>query len=100
MSILARNTDPETSHEATVGVDPIRSQYLVLTFIRTRMPEEWTGKYLVDRYEVAHELGHVPYLSESRIRTARKELERAGLVEHVGFTQGRARRERLWAVTA
>lgn len=100
MSALARTTDPVTSHEAPAGVDLIRSQMLVLTFAKRYMGEFFTLKAITATYGVVHENGAVPYLSESRIRTAVKELREAHLIEKAGFTsppQG-IRREAIWTV--
>ena len=103
MSARARTTDPTTSHEAAAGIDLIRSQMLVLTFAREYMGEYFTDKGLVSTYRrvVEAEEAQLPPLSDSRIRTARRELVDAGLIAFAGYTEpARGRRESIWKVTA
>lgn len=98
---LARTTDPVTSHEATEGVDLVRSQMLVLTFAHQYLGEFFTDKGLVATYRRVLEAGENttwPPLSDSRIRTARAELARAGLLHHAGYTTGTTRREQMWTL--
>lgn len=103
MSALARTTDQITSHEAAAGIDLIRSQMLVLTFARDYMGEYFTDKGLVSTYRRVVEVGEaqLPPVSDSRLRTARKELVDAGLIASAGYTEPeRGRRESIWKVTA
>ena len=103
MSAHARTTDPITSHEAAAGIDLIRSQMLVLTFCREYMGEFFTDKNLAATYRRVVEVGgaQLPPVSDSRIRTARKELVDAGLITFAGYTEPeRGRRESIWKVTA
>lgn len=103
MSAIARHTDPVTSHEAAEGVDLIRSQMLVLTFAREYMGDYFTDKNLAATYRRVVEVGEaqLPPLSDSRIRTARKELVDAGLIAFAGYTEPeRGRRESIWQVKA
>lgn len=88
----ARTTDPATSHEAANALtdsDLRGSQQLVLSILRTRGPntDEGIAAYAVD--------GAKQY-SGSRLRTARKELQRLGLVKEAGHTRPRAYRMIVW----
>ena len=95
MTGLARNTDPSTSHEAAAGVNLIRSQMVLLTYIRAHAPMFFTDADLVAGYR---EAGTDP-LSDSSIRTARRELAAAGLVHYAGKTiPGRGRRRQVWSL--
>ena len=101
MSARARTTDPITSHEAAAGVDLIRSQMLVLTFCREYMGEYFTDKGLVSTYRRVQPHTAYPPVSDSRLRTARKELVDAGLITFAGYTEpARGRRESIWQVKA
>ena len=103
MTAHARNTDPITSHEAAEGVDVNRSQALVLAFCTSYMGEYFTDKNLAATYRRVVEVGEaqLPPVSDSRIRTARKELVDAGLITFAGYTEpARGRRESIWKVTA
>ena len=97
MTGLARHTDPETSHEAAAGVNLIRSQMVLLTYIRAHAPEFFTDHDLVRGYR---QHGTAP-MADSRIRTARLELASAGLVHYAGKTlPGHGRRMRVWSLDA
>lgn len=80
MTALARQSDPETSKAAARGVDRCGSEALVLEMLglspMTNDALEWLCR---DKY------------SPSRIRTARCDLERAGLVVDTGRTEATAR---------
>ncbi|MGQ4544565.1 hypothetical protein ACUH96_00780 [Dermabacteraceae bacterium P13077] len=60
---------------------------------------DFTDKQLIAEYLRWRE-PHDPMLSESRIRTARKELVDEGRIEAIGYTQAeRGRRETIWRLT-
>ena len=108
MTAHARTTDPITSHEAAATVDTNRSQTAVLTLINRHMGDYFTHKAVVATYRrvstqqtLTNVTDRLPHLSESRIRTACRELADKGLVRHVGYTTpATGRRESIWKVTA
>lgn len=93
----ARSTDPSTSHLAAASVHPTASQVSVLVFFRHHddealrwmdrtgggLPLSFLAGYTDEALADAMEAQDTP-LSPSRIRTARKELQRAGLLEPTG----------------
>ena len=97
MTARARNTDPETSHEAAAQVATKPSQQLVYALAGTRLKgRPFTDKDLV---RAVREDWSARQYTDSRIRTARRELADKRLVEHVGYTTPTTgRRERLWQV--
>lgn len=99
MTAHARNTDPETSHEAAATIDQSKSQQAVMTAARNHLTGPFTDKDLVRTFR--QERATLPRFSESRIRTARRELVDQGLLQLHGLTRPvSGRRERLWEVTA
>ena len=83
MNARARTTDPQTSHDAAGQVDKItKVQSVILTILRARGP--LTDPQIADRYyeRVAH--GTAPNHSLSGLRTRRKELVDAGVLEATG----------------
>lgn len=88
---VARNTDPETSHQAAASVSHIRdSQALVLSLLREQ------GPMTDDRIYQFHRITKV--MSPSGARTRRAELVDRGLVEAVGTeTLPSGRRATRWA---
>lgn len=104
MTAHARNTDPETSHEAAATVDTNRSQTAVLTLLRHYMGRYFTHRAVVATYGVVREQqtlngepDALPPLSESRIRTACNELARKHHLTPAGHTTpDRGRREAIW----
>jgi len=88
----ARNSDPETSHEAAESVEVVKNQLYVLAVFSQICP--CTDKTLVATYPRVSE--HTQ--SESGIRTRRKELVDKGIVRWTGeLVRGDTnRRERVW----
>jgi len=78
---LARSTDPETSHEAATQVNVRASQAEVLRVLRQFGP---LSDVTIQRLSHIH---GSRYWSPERLRTARKELVVAGLVEWTGKTE-------------
>ena len=82
----ARRTDPETSHAAARSITNLTdAQFAILQFIRTR--GEMADHELVARYQgwCKGVYGQTwPQMSESGIRTRRKELTDQGLVVDTG----------------
>ena len=77
----ARNTDPETSHEAAASVKHVRdSQRAVLAVLRAT--EGLTDIEIAQRYIRLSK--NLPKQSPSGLRTRRKELVERGLVEDSG----------------
>lgn len=96
---LARTTDPVTSHEAAEQVDPNRSQAAVLKFADQYLARFFTDKGLVVTYQRVRETAGFPELSDSRIRTARRELVEAHRIAFAGYTTpAKGRRESIWEV--
>ena len=102
-----RETDPITSHEARDGITPeglAESQQEVLAILHMYGPLDATR--LVEQHELRAGLGHTPWhLSDSRLRTALKELAVAGQIVCTGTVRfaarpgGRLTAHRVWAVT-
>jgi hypothetical protein len=85
----ARRTDPDTSHEAaaSITIDTMsKSQFAVLTVIRAFGP--LADHELDATYEKLRARGDegLPMQSPSGIRTRRRELYDAGLIEPAGET--------------
>lgn len=93
----ARKTDPQTSHAAAASVGNLTATKLAILDILTRpMPDE----DLIDRYYVRVEVGLAPKASPSGIRSRRKELFDADLVESAGFDKTASGRSTVvWRVT-
>lgn len=102
-----RETDPHTSHEARDGITPeglAESQQEVLAILRLYGPMD--AAVLVEQHELRAGFGHTLWhLSDSRLRTAVKELADAGRIVCVRTVRrstrpgGRETRHRVWAVT-
>jgi len=92
----ARNTDPETSHEAADSVKMRRNQKAVLQVFKDD-PSGFTDWELVRVYPEYKEL---PVQSESGLRTRRKELVEQGLVIDTGRKQRlpSGRRAIIWCI--
>jgi len=80
----ARNTDPNTSHEAAASVaDPTLTQRVIFSILEN---EPMTDEELVIRYKsMLERFDFVPMASESGIRSRRNELARASKVFPVGY---------------
>ena len=89
-SARTKRSHPETSHAAARSVTPdtlVKAQRLVFDTLK--------GRELSDE-ALVQELCHLK-VSESRLRTARAELARAGLVELVGYGEtSKGRTCRIW----
>ena len=93
----ARNTDPETSHEAAESISQLTERQLaVLETLHYQGP--MADHVLVAAFPLQ---GFVVMQSPQSIRSRRAELVRGGLVEHTGgYVQTvSGRRARVWAVT-
>ncbi|CAN5870036.1 hypothetical protein BH24ACT15_BH24ACT15_29980 [soil metagenome] len=98
VSMKARNTDPETSHEAGGSVTELRTkQRLVLLTLRYRPA---TDEAMVSDYHGAERYGREPQ-SDSGLRTRRRELADKGLVEDTGerLKTVSGRNAIVWGVT-
>ena|GEM_PF-3033621 len=96
---LARVSDPETSFDAADMADLYGSQQKVLSLLRDFGP--MTDARLQELYAIDVKVspGHRKMLySGERLRTARKELERQGMVEWTGDkeTLPSGRMARIW----
>lgn len=90
MALLARNGDPWTSAAAVKTIKQQESQRLVLDALRQIGPA--TDEQIYDALADAH-------ISPSRARTARVELQRAGIVKEAGEGLTRSKRKALtWEV--
>ena len=93
----ARITDPQTSHDAAESVRNLTATKLAILDVLTR---SLTDEDLIDRYYYRVEVGLAPQASPSGIRSRRKELVVAGLVEGVGFDKTTSGRDTtVWRVT-
>lgn len=111
MTAHARNTDPITSHEAAATIDTNRSQTAVLQLLQWYLGDYFTQRGVVatyqrvwllqqDRRELQPGDWLLPALSDSRVRSAVRELQRKGYVAHAGYTEPqRGRRETIWQLT-
>lgn len=79
MTARARNTDPQTSHDAAASVKDISltKHYIMKCLVRARTDVE-----LVEAY---NQLKNAPKASESGIRSRRAELVREGYVVPTGL---------------
>lgn len=79
----ARNTDPETSHQAAASIDKLleRQRDVYNAFL---MFGPVPDHVLVNGMQSLAKLGRVKHQSESGIRTRRSELVEKGLVEDTG----------------
>ncbi len=97
MRAHARSTDPATSHEAARSIDEgtmYASQQAVLSALRVQGP-------MTDP-EIAREIqihGDGQTHSESRLRTARKELVDKDMVHAAGIDRTGPRRVTIWKAT-
>jgi hypothetical protein len=98
--LFARNTDPETSHEAAGSIEDeavTKTQLAIMAILRYR---PMTDQELVVVYRDLVEFGDAPQASESGIRSRRSQLVKAGKVEPVGETKTLAnRRTIVWGLT-
>lgn len=97
MTAHARRTDPQTSHDAAASISEEkirRSQQDVLRALRRVGPCDDTA--LVS--EITSHTQRYAEQRESGIRTRRKELEAANLVEYTGETTllSSGRRAKVW----
>lgn len=94
---LARSTDPDTSHDAAASTDLRGSRAEVLRILTEFGP--MSDDELLMRHEL---LGTARRFTPQRLRTARKALESAGVVQPTGrkvaTRYGRAAQE--WAVAS
>lgn len=94
----ARTGDPQTSHDAAATVDLTRRQVQVLDAFQVRyayhQDRGFTDEEMVaDVTNAARHAGQTKLPSPSGLRTARKALQRAGLVEAVHDHAGPLYRE-------
>ena len=93
----ARTTDPRTSHEAARSVGNLTATKLAILDVLTR---PLCDEDLIDRYYARVGVGLAPRASHSGIRSRRKELAVAGLLEVVGFDKTASGRETaVWRIT-
>jgi len=84
MNAYARNTDPDTSHEAAASLDDLTARRRAVLHVLQRFGPS-TDALLVATYETEIERGALlPRQSSSGIRTRRHELVDAGLVVDTG----------------
>ncbi|WP_193118458.1 hypothetical protein [Brachybacterium tyrofermentans] len=103
----ARHADPITSHEAAATVDTNRSQTAVLQLAHQYLGDYFTQAGAVATYqqvsrhhEDEQQQDALPRLSESRVRSAVRELQRKGHIAHAGYTDPpTGRREAIWELT-
>lgn len=77
----ARNTDPQTSHDAAKSVNEVtRTKKAILSLLRTHQSD----MQLVANYIKLVSQNKAPKASESGIRSRRAELVKLGLVKDTG----------------
>jgi hypothetical protein len=77
----ARNTDPQTSHDAAKAVNEVtRTKKAILSLLRTHQSD----MQLVANYTKLVSQNKAPKASESGIRSRRAELVKLGLVKDTG----------------
>lgn len=99
MNPLARTTDPHTSHEAADRVDMCRSQAALLQYLKKVHPDGFYDREVTDYYDHERTLYGLPKLTPSRLRTARRELVRQGVIVDTGDTaypDGAGRGHKIW----
>ena len=95
----ARNTDPETSHQAAKSLSVASvtdTQRAILKLLKRRSMND---EQLFDAFFQGAENGSWKHASMSGVRSRRSELERLGWVKDVGITKTRfGRAAILWGV--
>ena len=98
----ARNTDPETSHEAAESIDNLTERQTAVLVILEEFGGQLADHELVRQYEKHGSWYSVPKQTPQSIRSRRSELVKRGLVDHWpgNFVKTESgRRARVWAVT-
>ena len=94
----ARNTDPQTSHDAAASVTNVtETKRAILNLLQNAI----TDDELIDRFYEYMDSGLVRHASPSGIRSRRKELVDAGLVYDTGL-RGKTpsgRSSIIWLIT-
>lgn len=95
----ARNTDPDTSHEAAESVKHLtQTQMGILNLMSTTLGH-MSDDDIVERYQAKAKLGLMPMASVSGIRTRRHELAVLGLIAVKDYgTTWSGRRCALWGL--
>lgn len=92
----ARNSDPETSHEAAKSVRNVGPIHEAILYV-LRIHPELTDEQLVGWYKADLAAGWLPKASDSSIRSRRKELAVLGRVVEVGLRRlSSGRNGRVW----
>lgn len=95
----ARNTDPETSHQAAKSVSVASvtdTQKAILKLLKLRAMND---EQIFDAFFQGAENGRWKHASMSGVRSRRSELERLGLVKDVGLTKTRFGRAAIvWGI--
>lgn len=86
-SNLARSTDPATSHLAAEKVEPMVGTSKERVLWVARQMYDFADYELIDMFASLAYRGKVRSTSPSRIRTARSELVREGLIQWAGKTR-------------
>ena len=96
----ARNTDPQTSHDAAESVKRIEEQRRAIFALLDGTP--MCDEKLVEQYEMWEKIDNFPQVTPQRIRTARADLVKLGQVVATEYKE-RMRSGRygiIWRVTA
>jgi hypothetical protein len=95
----ARNTDPQTSHEAAESVKHLTQTQVNILKILLLASEPLSDEQIIDEYQKHFRISGYERVSVSGIRSRRHELEVLGRVELKGFGRTESgRRCSLWGV--
>jgi hypothetical protein len=96
----ARNTDPQTSHEAAESVKHLTQTQMGILNILSVALKPMSDEEIVERYQAKAKLGLMPMASVSGIRSRRNELAVLGKIAVKGYDKTwSGRRCSLWGVT-
>lgn len=94
----ARNTDPQTSHDAAKSVRHVSETQAAILAILRESP--MCDEKLVEQFHLWTSHGRFAPASDQSIRSRRAELVRLGFVEYAGFDErmSTGRYGRVWQV--
>lgn len=83
----ARDSDPDTSHQAAASVTNVTAGQMAILWLFTTWGQPMTDVELLEHYRLAHKRwgSTFPRQSDSGVRTRRSELVRAGVLVDSGL---------------
>ena len=95
-----RSNDPDTSWDAAQSITPGELSSLQRWILEQLFIGQATDQELTELHAEAATFDHVRTVTPQRIRTARKELERQGLLAATGATRltNTGRKTRVWGI--